>query len=167
MTMIVTNTKFQTWKTIKLGTQKSVSDLSKALTDNNFRISNWADDILKAIVITPAETEIELVKASNFELGFGKGVATRAQIYARIIELGFHLVGAEVGPQLRLQYSDQPFREQLWIAMDPISDSEGIPGVFGVICISAFGVGKWLGAHDGGSAISWGAEHSWVFARHK
>lgn len=112
--------EFATWKTITIGAQKSVKDL----TDGGFRISEWAGDILKKITLADAETEIELVLVSVADLGFTKATR-RDAIYDRAKELGLDLVPAEAGPQLGLAYSDQPMGEWMLMAMEPIADSVG------------------------------------------
>lgn len=47
--------------------------------------------------------------------------------------LGFALAPAEVGPQLRLQYFEQPLGEYLNIAMPPIETPGGKPRIFVVV----------------------------------
>jgi hypothetical protein len=155
--------EFATWKTIKIGTQKSVKDLTKALTGNGFRISDWAGDILKKITLADAETEIELVLVSVADLGFTKATR-RDAIYDRAKELGLDLVPAEAGPQLRLQYTDQPMNEWMLMAMEPITDSDGAPYVFSV---GRHDDGRWLRSSDGNPGITWDPDDRWVFARRK
>jgi len=155
--------EFKTWKTIKLGTQKSVKDLSKALTSNSFRISDWAADILKKTTLAPAETEIELVLVTVADLGFTKATR-RDAIYDRAKELGLDLVPAEVGPQLRLQYLDQSMDDWMVMAMEPIAGSDGNLDVFDVARSED---GQWLGADYGDPDDEWNPGGRWVFARRK
>ncbi len=122
------------WKTIKLGTGlKTAKDFRKALKKSGNLIGDWVDDILGKPVFTASDTEkeVDLVNVSVAELGFKDG-AIRKDIYGRALELGLELCPAEVGPQLRLQYADQPKGEWLRIAMKPITDSDGDLFVFAV-----------------------------------
>lgn len=80
------------------------------------------------------ETEVDLVdlvRVTVAELGFKKG-ARRDQIYGRAKELGLEFCSPEVGPQLRLQYQDQPNGDWILIGMEPITASDGCPNVFSV-----------------------------------
>jgi len=153
--------KFNVWKTINLGTGKNADDFRKVLKDRGFNIGNWADDILGKPAFTAATeaTEIDLVKVTVAELGFKEG-ARRDQIYERAKELGLELCPSEVGPQLRLQYQDQPNNEWLLIGMKPIADSDGDLGVF---CVRRGDSELWLGSgwsHPGGV---WDPGSRWVF----
>lgn len=157
-------TAFSTWKTVELGTFEDVKSLKKAFEKNGFRISNWANDLLgkPAFALASEETEVKLVKTTVVELGFPEG-ATLEEIYARAKELGLELCPAEVGPELRLQYTDQPYGEWLtMIAMKPITDSRGRPGLF---YVAHDGVGRWLGAHFRFPGRFWHAADVFVFAR--
>lgn len=162
-TTAITPREFATWKTITIGTQKSVKDLTKALTGNGFRISDWAGDILKKITLADAETEIELVLASVAELGFTRATR-RDAIYDRAKELGLDLVPAEAGPQLRLAYTDQPLNEWMVMAMEPITGSVGGLLVFNVAHNDD---GRWLYSHSGYPDSMWYPGRRWVFARRK
>ena len=155
--------EFKTWKTVKIGTQKSVKDLSKALTNNGFRISDWAADILKRTPLAETEMEIELVLVSVADLGFTK-TTRRDAIYNRAKELGLDLIPAEVGPQLRLTYSDQPMGEWILMGMEPIADSVGNLSVFDVARLED---GQWLDAYYGYPVNEWNPDNRWVFARRK
>ena len=154
--------KFNVWKTINLGTGlKTTDDFRKALKGRGFNIGNWANDILGKPAFTAATeaTEIDLVKVTVAELGFKKG-ARRDQIYERAKELGLELCPSEVGPQLRLQYQDQPNGEWLLIGMEPVADSDGDLNVFGV---RRHDSGRWLDGHWGGPGHVWDAGYRWLF----
>jgi hypothetical protein len=74
-----------------------------------------------AFRLSRARADVDLVVLSVSELGFKDEGATMAEIHARAQQLGLELCPAEVGPQLRLQYLDQPLGEYLHIAMKPIA----------------------------------------------
>lgn len=155
---------FPTWKTVRLGTYPATADLRTALTSAGCSISNWASDILDKTTLATEETEVELVRILVAELGFKWG-ATRAQIYDRAREFGFDLCPAEVGPQLRQQYPDQPMGEWIRVGMEPITVSDGVLSVFHVAC---FGSGLWLRAGYGvNPGDRWGPGGRWVFVRRK
>jgi len=158
--------EFKVFKTIKLGTGlKTAGDFRKAIKDNKMRIGDWANDILgkPAFTVATEETELDLVVVSVAELGFKDG-ATREQIYARAKELGLDLCPAEVGPQLRLQYKDQPNGELLVIAMEPITDSDGDLDLFDVRRDDS---DLWLSGYDASPGHVWDADFRFVFSRRK
>ena len=158
---------FKVWKTIKFGTElRAVEDFRRALKDGKdggFQVSGWANDMLGQSVFTAAteETEVDLVVVSVAELGFKGGAYTR-DIYKRAQEFGLELCPSEVGPQLRLQYKDQPMEEWLLIGMEPITDSDGILGVF---YVERDGHDLWLGGYDGRPGCFWHGCYRWVFVR--
>ncbi|MEA1929787.1 MAG: hypothetical protein U9M92_02845 [Patescibacteria group bacterium] len=157
---------FKVWKTITLGIgPKTVADFRKALKKSGCNIGTWGNDILgqPAFTVAPEKTEVDLVNVSVAELGFKDG-ATREKIYKRAMELGLKLCPAEVGPQLRLQYLDQPQGEWLLIGMEPITGSGGDPRVF---VVEHDVVERWLGGNVGDPARVWFSAHRWVFLRRK
>jgi len=156
--------KFEIWKTIKLGTGlKTADDFRKAIKNGGMKISNWADDILgkSGFTVITGETEVDLIKVTVAELGFKEG-ARRDQIYERAKELGLELCPPEVGPQLRMQYRDQPNGEWILIGMEPIRDSDGVLFVFDVV---RSGSGLWLYGHYDYPGCVWHADGQWVFVR--
>ena len=155
-----------TFRTIKLGTGlKTADDFRDALKKDGYRIGDWANDIIgkPAFTASETETEVDLVVLTVAELGFKDG-ATRKDIYDRALERGLELCPSEVGPQLRLQYKDQPKGEWLVIAMEPITDSVGYLFVFFVEYVS---VEQWLHASFGFPGLVWGAGGRFVFVRRK
>lgn len=158
---------FPVWKTIKLGNMGGMKiaadDFRAALKQGGFRIGDWANDLLgrPAFKASKTEMKVDLVVVSVAELGFPNG-ATRKDIYKRALELGLELCPAEVGPQLRLQYGDQPMNEWFFIGMEPIAGSGGGPEVFRV---GRGGGGAWLGSYYGGPDGLWPGDDRWVFVR--
>jgi len=159
-----TERQLKVWKTIKLGTDfRTADDFRKALKGNGFNIGDWANDILgkPAFMVATEETEVDLVKVTVAELGFKKG-ARRNQIYERARDLGLELCPPEVGPQLRLQYQDQPNGEWILVAMEPIVDSVGDPELFSVERDDS---GLWLYSYWRNPVHFWNADRQWVFCR--
>ncbi len=157
---------WKTWMTIKLGRQKSVEEIRQALKASGNNIGDWANDILGKPVFTVSETEqdVELVNVSVEELGF-KQSACYADICKRALELGLDLCPAEVGPQLRLQYKDQPRGTYVVVAMNAITDSDGCLGVFSV---GRYDDGdQYLNAIYGSVGDIWHANDRFVFLRRK
>ena len=122
------------WKTITVGTFANSFALSNALDTAGCSIGDSAGEILArpAFTLSATKTDVELFAVSAAELGFQTDTASLADIYARAQQLGFGLAAAEVAPQLRLQYFDQPIGEFLIIGMEPIKTWNGEPVILNV-----------------------------------
>ncbi|MEY9880375.1 DUF1127 domain-containing protein [Bradyrhizobium sp. USDA 329] len=109
------------WKTIRMGTFTDTLALRNALSAIGCGVGNSAAEILArpAFTLNHGQAEVALVAVSVAELGFQDAASLR-EIYLRAQELGFALAPAEIAPQLRLQYLDQPIGEFLTIGMEPI-----------------------------------------------
>ncbi len=156
---------WKTFRTLKLGTGiKDAEGFRKALNEAGCEISQWGNGILDkpAFTVALTEMEVELVVVSNAELGF-ENDATVAETYARAKELGLDLCPNEVGPQLRLQYKDQPKGEWLLIAMEPIISSGHNLSVWRVERND--GGEPWLSGGSAHPGLSWQADARWVFLR--
>lgn len=114
-------------KWITLGAFQNVDDLRGALERGRMKIGLAANAILDSqdFTFNTTETEVNLVIASVADLGFGDEGASLTAIHARARTLGLELCPAEIGPQLRLGYLNQPVGEWLHIAMTPIATSDG------------------------------------------
>jgi hypothetical protein len=122
------------WKTITVGTFANSFALRNALDAAGCGNGSLAGEILArpAFTLSATKTRVELFAVSAAELGFQADTATLANIYARAQQLGFGLAAAEVAPQLRLQYFDQPIGEFLIIGMEPIKTWNGEPVILNV-----------------------------------
>lgn len=153
------------WMTLKIGGMSS-EELLKLLKKNGFHVSDWAKDIMAKPAFTTKEThqEVQLVRLKVKDLGFASEPTTN-ELFARAKERGLDLCPAEVGPHLRLALTDQPRDEWFWVAMEPISDSNGYPNVFGV---ERNDDGKqWLFADYANPDYRWDLEDGVVFCLRK
>ena len=152
------------WKTITIGTFANVFALSTALDAVGCGIGNSAGEILARPTFTlrGAKTNVELFTVSAAELGFKTDTASLADIFARAKQLGFGLAAAEVGPQLRLQYIDQPIGEFLIIGMEPIRTWTGAPVILNV---ANGGAGLILIGQDGSADAQISVASRFVFVR--
>jgi hypothetical protein len=152
------------FRNVELGTGiKDGEEFQKAIEEREMKIYKWAEDVLKNpdFKVVGERRNADLVEVSVRSLGFEKWTKYE-DICKRAIELGLELCPAEVGPQLRLQYTDQPLGEYLIIAMKAIDDSDGDPGLFDV---DRRDDGLWLDTHGGRSDGGWGPGNRFVFFR--
>ena len=152
------------WKTITLGTFADSFTLRNALDTKGCNIGGLAAEILArpAFVVSSTKTDVKLVAVSAAELGFKTDTATLTAIYARARQLGFELAAAEVGPQLRLQYFDQPMGEFLIIGMEPIKTWSGEPIILNV---ANGGAGLLLIGQDGRADAEISVISRFIFVR--
>ena len=157
---------FPAWRTLTVNPNlRTADDFRRALTDKGFLISGWANDILDRANLTVPEsvTELELVVLSNAKLGFPNG-AIYGDTCRRILELGYDLCPPRAGPELRIQYSDQPLGEWLILAMEPVAALGD--------CLDAWRVerdsdGRWLRGAYGSPSDFWFGDDRFVFVRRK
>jgi len=152
------------WKTIAVGTFADSFALSNALHAVGCGIGNAAAEILArpTFTVSATKTSVELFAVSAAELGFETDTASLADIYARARQLGFGLAAAEVAPQLRLQYFDQPIGEFLIIGMEPIKRWSGEPVV---LTVANGGAGLILIGQDGSADAQISAVSRFLFVR--
>jgi hypothetical protein len=119
--------EFPIWRRLTIGTYKGVNAIRDAFDAARMRIGDSADEILgrPAFPFSSSKTELDLVVLTAGDLGFAPGSITVAEIYRRALQLGLELCPAEIGPQLRLEYLNQPVGEFLHIAMHPVATYHG------------------------------------------
>jgi hypothetical protein len=151
------------WKTITVGTFANSFALLSALDAAGCGIGSVAEEILArpAFNVGTTKTNVELFAVSAAELGFQTDTVRLANVYARARQLGFGLAAAEVGPQLRLQYFDQPMGEFL-IAMEPIKTWKGDPVI---LAVANGGAGLVLIGQDGSADAEIPVASRFLFVR--
>jgi len=120
------------WKRISVGTFGEELALRNALDMAGCAQGELAEQILarSSFQVSTHKTQLDLVVLSARSLGVQTATVRLADVYARARAFGFSLAPAEVGPQLRLQYFDQPVGEVLHIAMAPLTTWSGRPVIF-------------------------------------
>jgi hypothetical protein len=144
---IGTHGRFQIWRTTTLGSYKGVDSYRDALDAAKMKIGDAADEILGRPTFHYAKekSEVELALLSAAELGI-ESESSLAEVYRRATQLGLALCPGEVGPQLRLDYREQPRGESLTIAMEPVKTYDGNPTI---LSLMNFGHGLALVGSDG------------------
>jgi hypothetical protein len=154
---------FKIWKTIKTGMDFKPDGFKATLKKAECGVSIWGEKILKSLnsETSEIEEEIDLVNISVGELGFTKAELL-VNIYKRALIFGLKLCPPEVGPQLRLQYTNQPHGEYLLIAMQPCKCFDGDELVFSVES-SGFNNHNWLNANYGSPDASYNKSTRLIF----
>ena len=127
-------TPLQVWQTITLGTYKGVDAYRDVMDSAGIKIRDSANEILARPAFPYARVkEVELVLLSASELGV-ETESSLSDVYKRAKQVGLELCPAEVGPQLRLHYRNQPLGEALvYIAMEPIAAYGGDPTILALV----------------------------------
>ena len=141
-------THLQIWRTITLGTYKGVGAYRDALDAGRIKIGVSADEILgrPAFPYAKMKTDVELAVLSAAELGVESDESSLSDVYERARQAGLELCPAEVGPQLRLDYRNQPLGEALDIAMQPVATYSGEPTI---LTLANWGTGLMLIGRNG------------------
>ncbi len=146
--------------TIRLGSHLSVDELYRSIVGQKDKIDTIANDMLTRTSLSPiTDCDVILLNASVFELT-GKKRATNREVKESIRAKGYEICPAEVGPQLRRQYRNQPKGEWLNIAMDPMFDKDGSLFIYSVACCAGE---YWLRSSGGGDEHYWNGEDRFVF----
>jgi len=119
---------FEVWKTIILDAElRTADDFRRTLLSGGFYKDDGVNDMLNnsALDVATSEVKVQLVNISAAELGFSCNIIPLINIYRKAISLGLELCPDNLGPQLRVQYMDQPADEYLHVAMEQIKCASG------------------------------------------
>jgi len=138
-----------------------------ALAEKNRNTSGCAEDIIgkPAFVesLNKPEQEYDLFVITTAQLtGKKDASSTIDEVFNGIKRLKFCKCPAWLGPQLRLDYEDQPNGECLYTAMEPIRASGGLLFVFGVKCHDS---DLWLDYYFACPGYTWYPGDRWVVCR--
>jgi hypothetical protein len=154
---------FQIWRKITLSTYKGVDAYRGALESAGIKTGDAADEILgrPAFRYGTMKSDVELVLVSAADLGV-ETKSSLADVYKRARQVGLELCLAEVGPQLRLDYHNQPRGETLTIAMEPVATYSGEPTILALANFAPSGL--LLIGSDGRSEFMVPSTFRFVFA---
>jgi hypothetical protein len=143
---------------------KIKQELIKELKAKKINISVDAKQMIdnKDFTTSKKQEHLNLIRLTVKDLGFSNS-ATTQEIYHRAEELDLELCPAETGPNLRLNYLDQPSGEYFRIAMKQI-DALGFSCVFSLFRIAD---GLWLYDDWAPPSNRWGADVEFVFRLRK
>jgi len=158
-----TQAPFRTWRTTTIGSYKGVNTYRDALDAAKIKIGDAADEILgrAAFPYAREKTVVELTVVSAAELGVESDESSLSDVYERARQVGLNLCPAEVGPQLRLDYHNQPLGEALDIAMEPVATYSGD---LTILTLVNWGTGLMLIGRDGRSESKVNRISRFVFA---
>jgi len=105
---------------------------------------------------------LHLVRLRVRDLGFTH-YPTTTELFVRAKERGLDLCPPEVGPYLQLAHKDQP-SGSYYIGMEPVTDSDGRPGVFG---LGRDGGGLWVDHYWAPPGRPWNLGARFVFSVRK
>src|SRR5262249_31610728 len=139
--------RLSVWRTISVGGPGGRYALFDALDAQGIHVGDAAEEVLHrpAFTVSRSRGSVQLARVSVAQLGFAEP-ATLAEIYRRAVRSGLELCPAEIAPQLRLQYRDQPAGHFLHVAMHPIATYSG--ELFG-LSLGNGGAGLILAGVDG------------------
>jgi len=115
----------------------------------------------RRLLIQKTKTDVDLAVLSAAELGVESDESSLSDVYERARQVGLELCPAEVGPQLRLDYHNQPLGEALDIAMEPVATYSGDPTILTLV---NWGTGLVLIGRDGRSESKVNRISRFVFA---
>jgi len=155
------------FKTIKIGTGfTNIDELRLALNkqDGKKHVTEEADRFLSnpQFKLSETPTNLDLVVLSLDDLGLGEQ-AYQEQVYAQAMAWGLQLCPNEVGPQLYLQYPEQPIEEHLVIAMKSLAWGNDEFGNFSVA--NSFASGRLLRVRGGKPWEKWANRFKFVFVK--
>jgi hypothetical protein len=153
--------EFQNWMTVQRGNHTFAESSRRVLEKAGCRISDWAGGMLDRADWSDIRTELDLVVASNADLGFPKG-AKLQDTYDRARELGLELVPHWGAPAIREAYKNQSLNEWLLIATEAIRFSDDWLLVFNVVHHDG---GLWLRSAHGVPDGVWNGISRFVFIR--
>jgi len=110
---------------------KSAEELEKEMREKGVEITKYASHMMHQKEFTTLEKpeSVRLVRLSQKAMGFIED-ANPQLLTERMYFLGLDFSPAEVGPQYRLDYMDQPLGERIHIWMRQILSTEDYHGVF-------------------------------------
>lgn len=160
---------------VVIGT-KDRKELLEAMKKQGINISSYAREMIESPDFMPTQSglggikrllkgerspiteTVDIVRLKVRNFGF-TNFPTTTELFAKAEEFGLELCPAEVGPQYRLQQTDQPMEDWFYIGMKPLVAS-GDPSVFK---LAHAGHGLWLSNDWARPDYLWRLDDEFVF----
>lgn len=155
---------------------KDRKELLEAMKKQGINISSYAQEMIESPDFMPTQSglnsikrlfkgerspiteTVDIVRLKVRDFGF-TNYPTTTELFAKAEEFGLELCPAEVGPQYRLQQTDQPMDNWFYIGMKPLVAS-GSPSVFR---LELYSNGLWLDSHWATPDRNWNLDSEFVF----
>ena len=112
-------TNFTVWRRIKLGGLETAKAIEECFRQKDIEIGPSAGDMFKHLYLRSVGETIDLTVVRVEEVGCDHK-SSYPEVCRQAFKWGLKLCPAEAGPQLRLQYLDQPKGESLIMATEPV-----------------------------------------------
>ncbi len=146
-------------KVVRVGTVADPDRMCAVLRSSGRRIRMW-HSILSHIHYSQSVRDVGLVFVTNEKLGLSQAAVTVESTHAAGLDRGLELCEAEDLLYLALQYSDQPYGEKLYGAMNPLVPPRWIPALLG---LANTNMGAYVAACPGRPPDSYAKDDTWVF----
>lgn len=153
---------------------KDRKELLEAMKKQGINISSYAQEMIESPDFMPTQSglnsikrlfkgerspiteTVDIVRLKVRDFGF-TNYPTTTELFAKAEEFGLELCPAEVGPQYRLQQTDQPMDNWFYIGMKPL-----VASVL-VFSLAHLSDGLWLHDHWARPDRRWPLDHEFVF----
>ncbi len=160
---------------VVIGT-KDRKELLEAMKKQGIDTSTYAQEMIESPDFMPTQSRlsgiqrlfkgegsqtaktVDVIRLKVRDFGF-TNYPTTTELFAKAEEFGLELCPAEVGPQYRLQQTDQPMNDWFYIGMKPLVAS-GDPSVF---TLGRYGDGLWLDISWARPDSRWPLDGEFVF----
>lgn len=142
---------------------KTKKQIHEELVQAGIKVSSTAQDLIDNFRFSgfSIARTLDITRLKLRDLGVEGHIRT-SQLYKVVKELGLDLCPAEIGPQYRLQYTDQdPEEGGAFIGMEPVLNSRGEQNVFLLTRYHEDSVG--LDGAGGEPSYKWSSEREFVF----
>lgn len=147
--------------------EKYIADIVQEKVDSGdrFDVSGKAREMLRHKDFRPSKQSqnLDLIQLRISDLVGPNGDTSKDAIYKRASDLGLGVVPAEVGPEYRMSYKDQPAGHTVYIGMEPMTVHAGFPVVFSVVHQSEPTGGYFLSRELAGPKVEWDPSSKVIF----
>jgi len=158
--------RFPIWRTLRIGMHKKPKEFDAAFKAKDIKVGgSWTMEALETMTCVSAPFDIELVNVSAEDIDVPEG-STFEEICNKAEHLGLSVCPIEAGPELRLQYLNQPVSDLLFVATPPFEISSATLNPFqGIFFLTRDDHEAWINVYDVKNVQR--LDGQWVFMRRR